>query len=76
VELDRSAETLKLCAASFTEHGVKVAIEPIRAAEVSFVHTIEDAMQYIRAVNHPPASHTSTAMCITCNPRRATSARR
>ena len=57
VEPDRSAETLKLCAASFTEHGVKGAIEPIRAAEVSFVHTIKDAMQYIRAVNHPGVAH-------------------
>lgn len=57
VELERSADTLKLRASSFTQHGVKCAIEPIRAAETSFVHTIEDAKQYIRAVNHPGVAH-------------------
>lgn len=57
VELDRSVETLKLCAPLFSESGVKGAIEPIRAAEVSFVHTIEDAKEYIREVNHPGIKH-------------------
>lgn len=57
VELDRSVETLVLCAPSFAEHGVKAAIEPIRAAEVSFVHTFDDAKQYLRAVNHPGVAH-------------------
>lgn len=57
VELDRSAETLKLRAPSFAQHGVKAAIEPIRAAEVSFVHTFEDAKQFIRAVNHSGVTH-------------------
>ncbi len=53
VEEDRSAETLSQCADWFTQHGVKGAIEPIRAAEVSLVHTIADAKRYIREVNNP-----------------------
>lgn len=53
VEFDRSAETLASCADLFVEHKVKAAIEPIRAAEVSFVHTVADAKKYIAAVRHP-----------------------
>lgn len=53
VEFDRSAETLASCADLFVEHKVKAAIEPIRAAEVSFVHTVADAKKYISAVHHP-----------------------
>jgi len=56
-ELDRSVETLRLAADLFMKHGVKAAIEPIRAAEVSFVHTIDDAKRYIAAVNHPGVAH-------------------
>ena len=53
VEEDRSVETLKMCAEWFTQHGIQGAIEPIRAAEVSLVHTVADAKRYIREVNHP-----------------------
>lgn len=53
VEEDRSAETLSQCADWFTQYGVKGAIEPIRSAEVSLVHTVADAKRYIGAVNHP-----------------------
>ena len=53
VEEDRSVETLKLCADLFAQHGVQGAIEPIRAAETSLVHTVADAKRYIHAVNHP-----------------------
>lgn len=56
VEEDRSAETLRLCADWFTNHGIQGAIEPIRAAEVSLVHTVADAKRYIAAVNHPGVS--------------------
>ena len=56
-EFDRSVETLRLVADHFAEAGVKAAIEPIRAAEVSFCHTITDAMRYIEAVDHPGARH-------------------
>ena len=56
-EFDRSVETLKIAADLFTQYGVKAAIEPIRSAEVSFVHTFEDAKKYIAAVDHPGVKH-------------------
>ena len=57
MEFFRSVETLKIVADLLVEHNVKAAIEPIRSAEVSFVHTIADAKQYIAAVNHPGVAH-------------------
>lgn len=57
VEFDRSAETLARYADLFTEYGIKAAIEPIRSAEVSFIHTVADAKRYIREVNHPAVAH-------------------
>jgi len=56
-EFHRSAETLRLVADKFVEAGVKAAVEPIRAAEVSFCHTIREALDYIKAVNHPGVGH-------------------
>ena len=52
-EFDRSVTTLRLVADLFVEKKIKAAIEPIRAAEVSFCHTIVDVKRYIEAVNHP-----------------------
>ena len=40
-----------------SKHGFKGAIEPIRAAEVSFVHTVEDAKHYIDEVDSPGIAH-------------------
>jgi sugar phosphate isomerase/epimerase len=57
VEFERSAETLAGHADWFVQYGVKAAIEPIRSAETSLVHTVADAKQYIRAVNHPGVAH-------------------
>ena len=57
VEFERSVETLQLVADLFVQHNVKAAIEPIRSAEVSFVHTIADAQRYIAAVNHSGVRH-------------------
>lgn len=57
VEFDRSTETLAAHADWFVEHGIKAAIEPIRSAEVSFVHTVADAKRYIREVNHLGVKH-------------------
>lgn len=57
VEFDRSVETLQQCAAWFTQNNVKGAIEPIRAAEVSFVHTFGDAKHYIREVGEAGVAH-------------------
>lgn len=56
-EFDRSVETLRLAADLFVTHGVKAAVEPIRAAEVSFCHTVADAVAYIEAVDHPGVRH-------------------
>ena len=56
-EFERSVETLRLVADVFTAHNIRGAVEPIRAAEVSFVHTFADAKQYIAAVDHPGIRH-------------------
>lgn len=57
MEFDRSVETLKIAADWFSKYGVKAAIEPIRSAEVSFIHTVADAKEYIKAVNHTGIAH-------------------
>ncbi|OGV65703.1 MAG: sugar phosphate isomerase [Lentisphaerae bacterium RIFOXYC12_FULL_60_16] len=56
-EFERSVETLRLVADEFIKARVRGAVEPIRSAEVSFVHTFEDARRYIQAVNHPGIRH-------------------
>ena len=56
-ECDRSVETLRVVADDFVRAGVRGAVEPIRSAEVSLVHTIADAKRYLAAVNHPGIAH-------------------
>lgn len=56
-EFDRSVATLSLIADRFTELGIKGAVEPIRSAETSIVHTIKEAKRYIAALNHPGVRH-------------------
>lgn len=56
-EFERSVETLRLVAGLFVENNIKAAIEPIRSAEVSLVHSIAEAKQYIQAVNHQGVAH-------------------
>ncbi|MDR0848199.1 MAG: sugar phosphate isomerase/epimerase [Propionibacteriaceae bacterium] len=56
-EWHRSTQTLRLVADAFTDAGIKGAIEPIRAAEVSLVRTVADAVAYIEAVGHPGVQH-------------------
>ncbi len=56
-EFERSVATLRIVADLFVKHDVKAAVEPIRAAEVSFCHTIADANRYIAAVGHPGVQH-------------------
>ena len=53
VEEERSADMLAQCAGWFVEYGIRAAIEPIRSAETSLVHTVDDARRYIARVNHP-----------------------
>jgi D-psicose/D-tagatose/L-ribulose 3-epimerase len=57
MEVDRSVETLRLVADEFTQAGIRGAVEPIRSAEVSIIHTLADAEEYIAAVNHPGVQH-------------------
>jgi D-psicose/D-tagatose/L-ribulose 3-epimerase len=57
MEFDRSVETIRIVADLFIEHNIKAAIEPIRSAEVSFLHSITDAKKYIVAVDHPGVAH-------------------
>lgn len=52
-EFERSVNALKLIGQDFVESGIKGAIEPIRSAEVSLVHTVADAVRYIEAVGSP-----------------------
>ncbi len=56
-EFQRSVATFQLVADAFIENNIKAAIEPIRSAEVSLCHTIDDAKKYINAVNHPGVRH-------------------
>lgn len=56
-EFERSAETLRLAADAFAAAGVRAAIEPIRSDEVSFCHSLADAVRYIEAVGHPAVQH-------------------
>lgn len=56
-EFERSAAALRLVADWFVKHKIRAAIEPIRSAEVSLVHTITDAQRYIQAVGHPGIAH-------------------
>lgn len=56
-EFERSVETLRIVADLFVKYDVKAAIEPIRSAEVSFIHTVAEAKQYIKAVGHPGVAH-------------------
>ncbi len=56
-EFDRSVETLRLVADAFAEAGLRGAVEPIRAAEVSLVHTFDEALAYIEAVGHDAIQH-------------------
>lgn len=56
-EYDRSVETLRSCSEWFVQHKIHAAIEPIRAAEVSLVHTVADAKRYINDVSHAGVAH-------------------
>ncbi|QGQ98944.1 sugar phosphate isomerase/epimerase [Paenibacillus psychroresistens] len=57
MEFDRSVETLQIVADLFVQYKIKAAIEPIRSAEASFIHTIAEAQEYIKAVGHPGVQH-------------------
>jgi len=56
-EFDRSVETLRLVADDFIKAKIRGAVEPIRSAEVSLCHTVDDALKYIKALDHPGVQH-------------------
>lgn len=56
-EFDRSVETLASQAKLFNDHGIRAAIEPIRSAETSLVHTVADAKHYIEAIASAGVEH-------------------
>ena len=56
-EFARSVETLQLVADEFVQAGVQGAVEPIRSAEVSIVHTFAEAMSYIQTIDSPGIQH-------------------
>jgi len=53
----RSTAAIRMCGDDFARANIKAAIEPIRAAEVSLVHSVNQALQYIEAVDHPAIGH-------------------
>lgn len=52
-EMFRASEAIRILGDDFLKHGIRVGIEPVRAAEVSFCHTFAEAKQLIDMVNHP-----------------------
>jgi len=48
MEFKRSVETLKIAVNVFVKTKIRGAVEPIRTAETSIVHSFEDAKKYIR----------------------------
>ncbi|HEY0865887.1 MAG TPA: sugar phosphate isomerase/epimerase family protein [Fimbriimonas sp.] len=56
-EFERSVETLRRVGHVFEDAGIRGAIEPIRSAEVSIVHTFDEALRYIEAVGLPGVRH-------------------
>ena len=56
-EIERSLDTLRIAADALVEAGVKGAIEPIRSAETTIIHTVAQAKEYIRRLNHPGVRH-------------------
>jgi sugar phosphate isomerase/epimerase len=56
-EFHRAAEAIRILGDDFQRAGVRAAIEPVRAAEVSFCHTFAEAKRLIEAVDHPGVRH-------------------
>jgi len=56
-EIDRSIDSLSRVADVFVNYGIRAAIEPIRSAETSIVHSIAEANAYIDLLNHSGVQH-------------------
>jgi sugar phosphate isomerase/epimerase len=53
----RSVETMKIAAEKIKNNSIKIAVEPIRSAEVNLINTVDKALEYIEAVDHPSVQH-------------------
>ncbi len=56
-EFYRAADALRILGDDFKDAGVRGAVEPVRAAEVSFCHTFEEAKRLIDEIDHPGVQH-------------------
>jgi D-psicose/D-tagatose/L-ribulose 3-epimerase len=56
-EIPRAVETLRRVADVLVETGVRGAVEPVRAAEVSVCHTVAEVLRFIDALDHPGVQH-------------------
>jgi len=56
-EFERGVEGMRIVADEFVKHKIRAAVEPIRSAEVSIIHTVADAKRFIAAVDHPGVQH-------------------
>lgn len=56
-EFERSIDSLSRVADVFVENRIRAAIEPIRSAETSLVHSVAEAKNYIAQLNHPGVQH-------------------
>ena len=56
-EIARSVEALRIAADALLERGIRGAIEPIRSAETSIIHTVAQAKDYIARLGHPGVRH-------------------
>ncbi len=56
-EFERAVIALRRVADIFTDTNIKGAIEPIRSSEVSLCHTVQDALDIIKAIEHPGIQH-------------------
>lgn len=56
-EVERSLDSLSRVADVFVQNNVRAALEPIRAAETSIIHTFAQAKDFISRLNHPGVKH-------------------
>jgi sugar phosphate isomerase/epimerase len=50
---DQIIDFLKTCAAVGADHGVTFVVEPLNRKECNIINSVAEAMEYVRAVNHP-----------------------
>ena len=57
VEFYRAAEHIRILGALFQKAGIRAALEPVRAAEVSLCHTFKEIKDLIDEIDHPAVQH-------------------